>query len=252
MSVESLGTLIKTMERSRTKLFYHCSAVANLADRICILLKIENSLRQRTVASALMHDVGKIDISPAILDKPGKLNAEEWSVIKTHPLNGASMVKERGESKLSENIRYHHERWDGKGYEGLSGNQIPLGAQIIALADSLDAMVSRRPYRTPLRLDAALHEIHRNRGTQFNPEIINVLVESAFWQPETYLHPTKLERQIEEEKSRLVQLVQLYAGTHHPLVYAQSQWLDHLLNLLGYYSGFSDTNKSLLRNTTGF
>ena len=244
MSVEALGSLIKTMERSRTKLFFHCSAVANLSDRICTLLNFDNSIRQRTVTSALLHDVGKMDISPAIIDKPGELSPAEWAEIKGHTSKGATMAKERGGGKLSENIRYHHERWDGTGYEGLTKDQIPLGAQIIALADALDAMVSRRPYRSPLRIDVALNEVYRNSGTQFNPEILNALAETTFWQPETYLHPAKLERQIEEEKSRLVQLAQQYAGTHHPLVYAQSQWLDQLLNLL-WYSGASSIGTSL-------
>jgi hypothetical protein len=175
-----------------------------------------------------------------IIDKPGPLTEEEWAELKEHSWRGASLVAERGgDRSLVEMIRYHHERWDEKGYEGLRGQRIPWRARVIALADALDAMISLRPYRLPLKMYEALEEVYQGAGSQFDPELVATLAEDPFWQAATYRDPARLERQIDGEKQWLVQLADSYDTLSHPLVYAQSQWLDRLLLILWQLKGYA-------------
>jgi|UniRef100_A0A7V3RHC8 HD-GYP domain-containing protein (c-di-GMP phosphodiesterase class II) len=130
--------------------------------------------------SAVLHDVGKIGIPDRILSKPGLLNDEEYSYMKRHPEFGAEIVEPIKKLKdIVPNILHHHERYDGTGYPlGLKGKKIPLGARIIAIADSFDAMTSDRPYRPRMEIKVALEEIKRNRRTQFDPELVEVFIKS--------------------------------------------------------------------------
>jgi HD-GYP domain-containing protein (c-di-GMP phosphodiesterase class II) len=128
------------------------------------------------VTAATLHDIGKVAISNEILDKPGMLTEVEWREIKRHPevsYNILSTVPEYG--PLSEIVLAHHERWDGKGYpKGISGEQIPLAARIISIADTFDVMVTGRPYRKAKTLDEALAVIEEEAGRQFDPELVEV------------------------------------------------------------------------------
>jgi putative two-component system response regulator len=128
----------------------------------------------------LLHDVGKIGIPDRILQKPGALTPEERSLIETHTILGEQMLG--GVAYLQgaglQVVRSHHERWDGRGYpDGLAGEDIPVGARIFAVADTLDAMTSDRPYRRALTHEQALEEVERCAGTQFDPEIARVFLE---------------------------------------------------------------------------
>ena len=123
----------------------------------------------------LLHDVGKIGIPDHVLNKPGPLSAEERALIELHPTIGAEILA--GVALLQgegvEVVRSHHERWDGAGYpQGLAGEDIPLGARIFALADTLDAMTSDRPYRSALSWDEAMDEILSQDGGQFDPHVV--------------------------------------------------------------------------------
>jgi cyclic di-GMP phosphodiesterase len=122
----------------------------------------------------LLHDIGKVAIPEAILNKQGALTAEEYEVMKTHTLLGAQIVAPMeflGEAV--EVILNHHERWDGEGYmKGLKGAEIPLGARIFSVVDAFDAMTSDRPYREALSLDRAIGEIVGASGRQFDPEVV--------------------------------------------------------------------------------
>jgi len=126
----------------------------------------------------LLHDVGKIGIPDSILLKPGALSAAELRLMRTHTLLGEQML---GEVALLQGegirvVRSHHERWDGGGYpDALAGKRIPLGARIFAVADTLDAMTSERPYRGALPWGDALDEIVRNSGSQFDPSVVEAL-----------------------------------------------------------------------------
>ncbi|MBO4702622.1 MAG: HD domain-containing protein [Lachnospiraceae bacterium] len=128
---------------------------------------------------ALLHDVGKINISDAILNKPGKLDDEERDIIKTHTTNGAQILKDFSSvPHIVEGARYHHERYDGKGYpEGLSGEQIPLVARIIGVADAFDAMNSDRCYRKAYPMERIVKELKEGAGKQFDPEVVKVMLE---------------------------------------------------------------------------
>ncbi len=130
-------------------------------------------------AAALLHDIGKIGTPDSILRKPGPLQLDEWQVIENHPKIGSEILQKVQElSSIVPAVRHHHERFDGLGYpSGLAGKSIPLVARIIALADSYDAMVSDRTYRTALSREDALDEIKRCAGTQFDPELVEMFVD---------------------------------------------------------------------------
>ncbi len=126
-----------------------------------------------------LHDIGKVGIPEHILCKRGSLSAEEWQVMRTHPLVGAQIVAPiaflRGAVEL---VRHHHERFDGSGYpDGLSGERIPLAARVFAVADSFDAMTSDRPYRSAMGVERALAEVQGGAGTQLDPQIVRVFVQ---------------------------------------------------------------------------
>ncbi|MCU1286285.1 MAG: Response regulator [Acidobacteriales bacterium] len=129
--------------------------------------------------AALLHDIGKIGIPDSILLKPGKLSAEETEVMKQHPVIGEEMLNNIPFLRPSASIiRHHHERFDGRGYpDNLAGEEIPLGARIFALADTLDAMTSSRCYRESPGFEAVRSEVSRGMGTQFDPEIARVFLE---------------------------------------------------------------------------
>ena len=128
--------------------------------------------------ASLLHDVGKIGVSDAILNKPGPLTSEEWQQMRKHPAIGYEMLKDvKFLATAAEIVYAHHERYDGKGYPtGLGGKGIPLGARIFAVADAFDAMTSNRPYRRALSADKAREEITTNSGTQFDPTVVEAFL----------------------------------------------------------------------------
>ena len=120
-------------------------------------------------AAALVHDIGKINIPRAILTKPGRLTDTEFALVKRHPGDGAAMVAELGDARLTAIVRHHHERIDGNGYpDGLAGPDIPLGARVIAVADTFDAITSTRAYRKPRTHRKALEILQREAGAQLD------------------------------------------------------------------------------------
>ena len=127
----------------------------------------------------LMHDCGKLATPDAILNKPGKLNDEEFDVMRHHTTNGGSILKDfTAIPAIKDGALYHHERYDGKGYmEGLSGEDIPLVARIICVADALDAMNSDRCYRNHLSKNIILSELENNKSTQFDPKIAQITID---------------------------------------------------------------------------
>lgn len=126
----------------------------------------------------LLHDIGKVGIPEAILNKPGPLTEEEWAVMRTHPVIGERLVTPlRLMGDAVGIIRSHHERWDGKGYpEGRAGEDIYLPARIFMLADAFDAMTTDRPYRKAPPVEVALEQIERHAGTQFDPDLAGAWV----------------------------------------------------------------------------
>ncbi|MCX7710805.1 MAG: HD domain-containing protein [Clostridia bacterium] len=124
---------------------------------------------------ALLHDVGKIGICDSVLNKQSRLDDEEFALMKSHVLIGSKILESMKSLKyIIPGVRYHHEKFDGTGYyDGLKGDEIPLEARIIAVADTFDAMTTTRPYRKGLEFSVAINEINRCSGTQFDPEVVN-------------------------------------------------------------------------------
>ncbi len=127
--------------------------------------------------AALLHDVGKIGIPDSLLNKPSKLSQEEWQIMKEHPVLGANLILQvELLSSAVEAVRHHHERYDGMGYpSGLRGEEIPISAQIIAVADSFQAITSSRPYRPARTVAEGLTELRRCVGAQFSPRVVEAM-----------------------------------------------------------------------------
>lgn len=127
---------------------------------------------------AILHDIGKIGIPDSILLKPGPLTAEEWAVMRTHPVIGAQILAPVPRlAGAAEIVRSHHEQFDGNGYpDGLAGERILLTARILAVVDAYSAMLDKRPYRDPLPQAEALAELRRKAGTQFDPQVVEVFL----------------------------------------------------------------------------
>lgn len=141
---------------------------------------------QRIVMASALHDIGKVGISDDILLKPGKLTPAEFEIIKTHSEIGGTIIKKFSKNKVSkfydecyDICMYHHERYDGKGYpKGLVGDAIPLSAQVVAIADVFDALVSKRVYKTPYAPEFAIDMINNGECGQFSPKLLECLNES--------------------------------------------------------------------------
>ncbi len=149
--------------------------------------KINAKFISDVIRSAPLHDIGKINIPDAVLNKPGKLTDEEYEIIKTHTVAGKKIMEDaistvKGENYLKEArnmAAYHHERWDGNGYpDGLHGEVIPLSARIMAVADVFDALTSARVYKPAFSLEKALTIINEGSGTQFDPKCVEVFMEN--------------------------------------------------------------------------
>ena len=156
----------------------HCRGVLGLALAVADELKLNGEQRRNLEFGALLHDVGKIAIPKEIVNKPGKLDPDEWQLIKTHTLEGQNMLDRIGGfmHDVGLIVRSHHERWDGGGYpDGLAGEEIPLEARIVTCCDSWNAMRTDRAYRKALTPEVALGELRANSGRQFDPHIVEVL-----------------------------------------------------------------------------
>jgi response regulator RpfG family c-di-GMP phosphodiesterase len=156
----------------------HSERVSEISVIIAKEMGMQDSAIENVRLAGLIHDIGKIGVKEAVLNKPGVLTPEEFEHVKTHSIIGERILKPVVEEQdILDMVRMHHERFDGKGYpDGLSGEQIPLGARIMALADAYDAMTSDRPYRKSLGLAAAVKEIKKGAGTQFAPEVVEAFL----------------------------------------------------------------------------
>ncbi len=172
----TIEILMTALDLRDVETFGHSRVVARYSQALARLMGIEDSsLLDHIRQGALLHDIGKIAIPDSILKKPGHLSVEEWKKIKLHPTLGYGLIKEiKLVKEIGHIILYHHERYDGHGYPyGLKKDRIPLEARIFALADSLDAITSHRPYHQERDFKTAREEIIAARGKQFDPKIVD-------------------------------------------------------------------------------
>ena len=156
----------------------HSDRVAEYAREIARRTGYSVKAQEDIYIMGLLHDVGKIGVPDAVINKPCELSEEEFEIIRNHPVMGARILRNIKEMpKLATGARWHHERYDGSGYpDGLKGNSIPEEARIIAVADAYDAMTSCRSYRRPLSQAAARKELEEKRGTQFDPHFADIML----------------------------------------------------------------------------
>jgi len=181
---ELLQLMVKSIEARDPYTSGHSRRVQEYATIIARGLKLPEREIDRISQAALLHDVGKINEKyHPILTKPDRLSKEEWAIMKEHPVDGANLVGTMTRLRhLIPAIRHHHENWDGTGYpDGIAGEQIPLDARIIAVADTIDAMSSERPYRPGLSPEQVRAELVRCRGRQFDPDIADRVLSSSVW-----------------------------------------------------------------------
>jgi putative nucleotidyltransferase with HDIG domain len=175
---ESIETFTGFIDAKDPNTNGHSKRVAKYTRLIAKELGYEGEDLDRIYYVALLHDCGKIGVPDSILRKPGRLTEEEFEVIKSHTVRGGEILSSfRSLENVGEGARYHHERYDGKGYpEGKAGEDIPLIARMICVADSFDAMNSDRVYRRRLTRENVIEEIRTNRGTQFDPKLADVML----------------------------------------------------------------------------
>ena len=176
-----ISSIMTTVYEKSQETEKHAERLAELSTRTGRMLNLMEKDLGELQLLGMLHDIGKIGIDDKILNKPGKLTEEEWIVMKKHPEIGYRIARASHKlSRIADYILSHHERWDGMGYpRGLKGEDIPLLSRILSVADAYDAMTEDRIYRKALSKEEAIEEIRRNSGSQFDPIIANIFIESV-------------------------------------------------------------------------
>jgi len=183
--LEMVQALARTVDSRDAYARERCERARSKARRLAAELKLPDQMTRYIEYAALLHDIGKIGIDQSILLKPGKLTPEEYEVVKRHPVIGHQILAPvRHLGPVAQMVLYHQEWYDGRGYpEGLQGENIPLGARMVAVIDAWDALRSDRPYRKALTRAAAVAELRRCAGTQFDPKIIDAFLKIEAEEP---------------------------------------------------------------------
>ncbi len=176
---QSLETFAHAIDAKDQNTNGHSQRVAIYSAEIAKRMGMSDEEQEQIYYMGMLHDIGKIGIPDAILKKPGKLTEEEMQIIRNHPTIGGEILKDfTAIQGISDGARYHHERYDGNGYnEGLKGEEIPLAARIICVADSYDTMSSKRVYKELHEENYILSELDQCSGKQFDPEIVPFMIE---------------------------------------------------------------------------
>ena len=179
-SFDVLTGLVEAVDTKDRYTKQHSEDVARYAVFLADQLGLGPEERQSIELAGLLHDVGKIGVPGTILRKPGPLSADEYDAIKQHPALGDAIVRDLPNVEaVKAGVRHHHERWDGTGYiDGLAGEDIPLIARIVSVADAFSAMTTTRPYRKALTVAEALHRLREASGTQLDPRLVTAFVEA--------------------------------------------------------------------------
>jgi len=174
--VDSMLALLAAVDAKDSYTRKHSMTISAYVDAMAGRMGLRASTRRVLQASALLHDIGKIGVPDCILNKPGPLSRSEFEVMKRHPQTAVEILDPmRSLSDHRRIILHHHERYDGGGYpSGLRGEDIPLGSRILAVADAVDTMLSRRPYKTPMSAGRVRAELVAQAGIQFDPAVVSV------------------------------------------------------------------------------
>jgi len=216
--------------------FGHSERVTKIALFLALELGLDVEERENILKASLLHDIGKIALPDYLLLKPGPLTPDEWDAMKKHPVIGERMLLAiKGALSYAKLVRHHHERWDGEGYpDGLKGEEIPLGARIIAIADGLDAMSSLRPYRDRLSIERIREELRRARALQWDPKLADIAREKLVdifsqitWESELFPLVEDIES-IRRNLSRLPLLARAMAKL--PRFFPQMQSIEEAIN----------------------
>lgn len=179
MGNETILTIAKTVDAKDENTSQHSVRVSEYSVLIAKKLGYSDEACEELRKIAMLHDIGKIGIPDKVLNKPAKLSDEEYEMMKSHVTRGAEILKNFTLiDHVADGALYHHERWDGRGYiHGLKGEEIPLNARIIGIADAFDAMTANRVYRKKLDFEYVLAELKKGRGTQFDPRLVDIMLE---------------------------------------------------------------------------
>lgn len=178
ISMQIVKALSGAVDAKDTYTNGHSLRVAEYSKEVARRAGLSQKMQDDIYMMGLLHDVGKIGVPDAIINKPSRLTDAEYDVVRNHPVMGARILKNiKDFPALITGARWHHERYDGNGYpDGIKGENIPLEARIIAIADAYDAMSSRRSYRNVLSQEVVRSEIEKGRGTQFDPELTEIVL----------------------------------------------------------------------------
>jgi putative nucleotidyltransferase with HDIG domain len=176
--VEFVGSLANALDARDRDTSGHSCRVSQLSCATAAAMGLDAEHVERIRTGALLHDIGKIGIADSVLQKPGRLTAEEFGIVKEHPVIGRRILEGvRGLASYLDAVELHHENWDGSGYpKGQSGEETPVDARIIHVSDAYDAMTSNRSYRRGMTHEQAIHELLRYAGTQFDPQVVELFV----------------------------------------------------------------------------
>ena len=190
LSLHVVQTLADAIDAKDSYTKGHSGRVAEYSREIAKRYGYSPERQEEIYMMGLLHDVGKIGVPDAVINKPGKLNDEEFALIKAHPVRGARILQNIEEMpQLATGARWHHERFDGRGYpDGLAGEEIPEEARIIAVADAYDAMTSNRSYRGVIPQDVVKSELEKGSGTQFDQRFAKIMLEIINEDVEYKLH----------------------------------------------------------------
>jgi putative nucleotidyltransferase with HDIG domain len=171
---QSRDVLLQALHEHTASLGDHTQGVRELAEAVARRLGLDDREVELVGTTAALHDIGKMAIPRSIIEKPGRLNDEEWTFMRTHTIIGERIVSAAPAlGKVAKAVRATHERWDATGYpDSLSGPSIPLAARIVAVCDAFDAMISDRPYAAPRSTADAVSELRNCAGTQFDPTVV--------------------------------------------------------------------------------
>jgi len=181
MRSKTIDLIMQTLYEKNEREMFHSKRVSLLSEFLGVELGLDKDTVNQIKTAGLMHDIGKIGISEAILNKEGTLDDSEWVEVKKHSEIGYRILSSLTEfSEVANHVLSHHEKWDGSGYpKGLKGELIPVQARIISITDAYDAMTGPRPYKPVLTKEEAIDELYQSAGTQFDPKLVKIFIEKV-------------------------------------------------------------------------